>query len=50
MSLEDTTRSNGRPVEEVLAEMTGRPVEDFEYDGEIPELEDLDWELTDEDE
>lgn len=51
MSLDEPTRSDGRPVEEVLAELTGRPVEDFEYDGEIPEIDDLEWEaVEDEDE
>jgi hypothetical protein len=48
MSLEETTRSNGRPVAEVLAEMTGRPVEDFEYDGETPDASEQDWERVEE--
>jgi len=43
MSLEETTWSSGRPVEEVLAEMTGRPVEAFEYDGEIPDASEQEW-------
>lgn len=32
---------DGRAVSEVLAEMTGRPKEDFEYDGELLDPEDL---------
>ena len=50
MSLEETTWSSGQPTEEILAELTGRPVEDFEYDGEIPELDELDWEPVVDDE
>ena len=37
MSLERTDADRS-PAEE-LAEQTGRPVEEFEYDGEIPDLE-----------
>lgn len=48
MSLERPTRSNGRDSAEVLADLTGRPVEDFEYDGPIPEIEDLEFRLIDE--
>ncbi|MFC4990486.1 hypothetical protein [Saliphagus infecundisoli] len=46
MSLERPTRSNGRDTAEVLADLTGRPVEDFEYDGQIPDIEDLEFHLV----
>ena len=35
---------------EILAEQTGRPVEEFEYDGEIPDPEDQEWVPVEDDE
>lgn len=32
---------------EELARLTGRPIEDFEYDGEIPDFEDQEIEVQD---
>lgn len=46
MSLED--RGDYESVAEVLARLTGEPVEEFEFDGEIPDLADLDEKWVDE--
>ena len=46
---DDADEYDDRPADEILAEMTGRPREDFQYDGEIPDAEDLEWERVDED-
>ncbi len=35
---------------EILAEETGKPESEFEYDGEVPDAEDQEWEPIDEDE
>lgn len=50
MSLERPTRSNEQDTAEVLADLTGRPVEDFKYDGPIPDAEEQEWQLVDEEE
>lgn len=47
MSLEQRD-GDGERAAEVLAELTGEPVEKFTYDGEIPELDELEWEYVDE--
>lgn len=49
MNSEETTWSSDRPVEEVLAEITSYPVEDFEYDGEIPKNSEQEWETVSKD-
>ena len=47
MSLEQPTRNDDEDVTEVLAELTDRPVEEFEYDGEIPDASEQEWERVD---
>ena len=47
MSLEQQHQNKSTP--EILADLTGEPVEDFEYDGEIPAVDEQEWEdVTDE--
>lgn len=41
MSLDQQDRGGEDSAAHVLAEMTGDPVESFEYDGELPDLDDL---------
>lgn len=48
MSLEHGEESGEKSAAERLSELTGKPVEEFEYDGEIPELDDLKRERVDE--
>lgn len=48
MSLEQDGDSNENSAAERLAEITGEPADEFEYDGEIPDAEDQDWEHADE--
>jgi hypothetical protein len=47
MSLEQRDE-DGERTAEVLADLTGEPVEKFVYDGEIPELDELKWRYVDE--
>lgn len=49
MSLERTDR-DGDAEAERLAELTDRPAEDFEYDGEIPDASEQEWKLVDDEE
>ena len=48
MSLEHDGDSDEKSAAERLAELTGEPVEKFEYDGPIPELDDLERERVSE--
>lgn len=48
MSLEHDGESDRQSAAERLAELTGEPVEKFEYDGEVPDLDDLQRERVDE--
>jgi hypothetical protein len=48
MSLEQEGERDGQSAAERLAELTGEPVEKFEYDGEVPDPEEQDWEPADE--
>lgn len=48
MSLEQEGERDGESAAERLAELTGRPVEEFEYDDEIPDAAEQDWEPADE--
>jgi hypothetical protein len=48
MSLEQDGEANENSAAERLAELTGEPVEKFEYDGEIPDAADQQWERVDE--
>lgn len=48
MSLESEDKQDGESAAERLAELTGESVEEFEYDGEIPDAEEQDWERVDE--
>ncbi|WP_018257658.1 hypothetical protein [Halomicrobium katesii] len=48
MSLEHDGDSNEKSAAERLAELTGEPVEKFEYDGPIPDAENQEWEAVDE--
>jgi len=48
MSLEHDGESNENSAAERLAELTGEPVENFEYDGEVPDAEAQDWERAEE--
>jgi len=45
MSLERKDRNKSTP--EILADLTGEPVENFEYDGEIPDPAEQEWEDID---
>ena len=36
-----------RTAAEILAEQTGRPIEDFEYEGEVPDAADQEWTRVD---
>ncbi|MCH7661518.1 MAG: hypothetical protein IH933_13380 [Euryarchaeota archaeon] len=47
MSLEQHDEDNERTAE-VLAELTGDPVEKFTYDGEIPDASEQEWEYVNE--
>lgn len=44
---EETETRNGRRASEVLAEETGEPESEFEYDGGVPDAEDQEWESID---
>ena len=45
MSLEQ--RDGSKPVDEVLADLTNEPVDEFEYDGDVPDPAEQDWEDAD---
>lgn len=46
MSLQERDSDPEKTAAEILAERTGRPIEEFEYDGEIPDPEDQEWHLV----
>jgi hypothetical protein len=48
MSLDHESEPDGKSAAERLSELTGKPVEEFEYDGEVPELDELESERVDE--
>lgn len=48
MSLDHEGEPDTKSAAERLSELTGEPAEKFEYDGEIPELDDLERERVDE--
>lgn len=49
MSLDVPDSDDYEPSAEFLARVTGRPVEDFEYDGEIPDPAEQEWVPVDQD-
>lgn len=48
MSLEQEGERDSQSAAERLAELTGEPVETFEYDGEVPDPEKQKWKRADE--
>lgn len=50
MSLQERDSDREKTAAEVLAERTGESVEEFEYDGEIPDAAEQDWEGVDDSE
>jgi|GEM_PF-2390594 hypothetical protein len=48
MSLEHDGEPESNSAAERLSELTGKPVEEFEYDGDIPELDELERERVEE--
>ena len=45
MNIDQDSRTSENSSADVLAELTGQPVDEFEYDGEIPELDELKFRL-----
>jgi hypothetical protein len=48
MGLESGQERDGESAAERLSELTGEPAEKFEYDGEIPDVDELERERVDE--
>ncbi len=48
MSLEHDGEPGSQSAAERLSELTGKPVEEFEYHGDIPELDELERERVEE--
>ena len=50
MSLQERDSDREKTAADVLAQQTGRPTEEFEYDGEIPDAAEQDWKDVDDSE
>ena len=50
MSLQKPECDPEKTAAEILAELADRPVEEFEYEGEIPDAEEQEWQLAEDDE